>query len=182
MNPRDHEAMSQPGSLPLFPSTTDGLRQQQQVLVADHVASLRPRRGRPGVILGVLGAISALATVLLGVSLGGPWSPEEAVLDYADAMADGDLEDAWELLCHEQHERYDSSLISFMASNSYVPGEGPSVGGVEIADDATWDERRDAFVVPTRSTWPAEPFEADFLVVKEDGHFRVCGALLPAGQ
>ncbi len=182
VNTFEHQAMSGPGSPPLFPSMTDAVRHEEQLLVANHVASMRPPRARPGMILGFLGAIAAVVTVLLVAFLGGPWSPEEAALDFTDAMGDQDFEEAWELLCREQHERYDSSLMNFMVRNTRLPGEGRSIGGIELADDARWDEGREAYIVPMRSTWPAERMEAQLLVIEEDGEYRVCGAAVDAGR
>ena len=133
----------------------------------------RRRWRRPSkAVLRVVAAATAVVGSVSVYGFGGPWSPEGAVRLYTGALHIEDFEGAWNLLCRSSQAAH-GSAFRFHVRNLRLPGETPHPH-VLVDGQAQWDEAGDAWVVPVGSSPPTQ-LHTSYVVVEEDGEFRVCG-------
>ena len=128
-----------------------------------------------------LAAVGTAAFVVAGTGLAlvltaspGPATPQETVERFVSAAADGDYRTSYALLCSDYRQVYGSlrQYSSELADDdgaAYL-GEGYDVRVTDVSFDAD-----DGFLVTTLFTQFGARDEVDFVVVRENEHFRVCG-------
>jgi len=130
-----------------------------------------------------LAAVGTAAFVVAGTGLAlvltaspGPGTPQETVERFVSAAAEGDYRASFGLLCSDYQAVYGSlrAYASELADDDAgLLAEGYDVRVTDVSFDA--DDGHDGFLVTTVFTQFGARDEVDFFVVREDGHFRVCG-------
>jgi hypothetical protein len=128
------------------------------------------KRRRIAVVLRVLTGLSLTAVVAIVVYRAGrPWSPEQAVSLFTDAIHDQRPADAWALMCRDHQDNYDGSVKVFAESI-----RSPEAGAARTfqANTARYDYgERGWFVEAVRRP---DGEAGTFFVIWEDDGYRVC--------
>ena len=118
--------------------------------------------------IGVVAAAAAVTTVVV-VSSSGPSTPEEAVIEYVDALRTGDYDTAYELTCAEQRGDYDGEADYARHSERQLGGALTGPATVEEVDRGTSVWRVE---ITLRSVFGESDESLD--VIEEGGDLRVC--------
>ena len=130
----------------------------------------RPRI-QPKTVLTLLAAATATTGSVVVSALGDPSSPEEAVSQYTSALHEEDYDAAYEVMCRNWREAY-GSVAAFAKVAAGVARETPHPF-VVIDGEAHREEASDVWDVTVRSG-TGHHQRMRYIVVEEDGDFRVC--------
>ncbi|MGY1814765.1 Rv0361 family membrane protein [Blastococcus sp. SYSU D00820] len=129
-------------------------------------------RQRLWVLGGLAAAVVVAVVVVTLVASGGPSSPEDAALQYVNALQEGDYETAYESLCAEEREDYEDLAEYAQEMEQHLGGaltRPARVTGVE-PDFERWDVEIMLYTVFGQGDETLE-------VVEEDGDLLVCEEL-----